>query len=67
MLNTAQKFEKTFNSYDDLDPHFRIELSLGDGPRVFDHTDWADIMRFFFCSLRSFMNLQKKKCQELLR
>lgn len=39
MFDTTQKFEKFFVAYDDLDPHFHVELSLGDGHGVLDHSD----------------------------
>ncbi|XP_022743828.1 zinc finger BED domain-containing protein RICESLEEPER 2-like [Durio zibethinus] len=57
MLDAAQKFERAFDAFDDVDPYYRSELLMGDG--VPDQNDWA-IVRKFCLFLQQFYDLTVK-------
>ncbi|XP_022748088.1 zinc finger BED domain-containing protein RICESLEEPER 2-like [Durio zibethinus] len=57
MLDAAQKFEKAFDAFDDVDLYYRSELLMRDG--VPDQNDWA-IVRKFCLFLQQFYDLTVK-------
>lgn len=57
MLDTAQKFEKAFEAYEDVDPIFKTEMILGDG--LVEKEDWENVRRL--CAfLKKFYELTVK-------
>ena len=44
MLDAAQKFEKAFEAFDDVDPYYKSELMMGDG--LPEKQDWENVRRF---------------------
>ena len=54
MLKQAQKFERVFEAFDYVDPHYKSELLMGD--KVSDQKNWACVRRL--CTfLKKFYNL----------
>ena len=44
MLDAAQKFEKAFEAFDDVDPYYKSELMIKDG--LPEKKDWENVRRF---------------------
>ena len=57
MLDVAQKFEKAFESFDDVDPYYKSELLMGDG---LPEKKIGKMLEDFAFSCTNFMNLQLK-------
>ena len=53
MLDAAQKFEKAFEAFDDIDPYYKSELMMEDG--LPEKQDWEMLEGFAF-SCKNFMN-----------
>ena len=54
MLDAAQKFEKAFEAFDDVDPYYKSELMIGD--ELSEKKNWKMLRGFaFYC--KNFMNL----------
>ena len=46
MLDAAQKFEKAFERFNEMNPYFKGELVLGD--KLPDNDDWENLRRLVF-------------------
>ena len=57
MLETAQKFERAFEKFEEIDPYFKSEMVLGDGLPNSD--DWEDVRRLIIF-LQHFYELTQK-------
>ena len=57
MLDVIQKFERTFEMFDEMDLYFKGELILGDG--MLDNDDWKNISRLVLF-LQNFFELALK-------
>ena len=57
MLDATQKFEKTFEAFDDVDPYYKSELMMGDG---LPEKKIGKMLESFTFSCTNFMNLQLK-------
>ena len=57
MLETAQKFERAFERFEEIDPYFKSEMVLGDG--LLDSDDWEDVKRLTIF-LQHFYELTQK-------
>ena len=57
MLDAAQKFERVFERFDEMDPYFKGELIWGDG--LPDNDDWENVRKLVFF-LQNFYELTLK-------
>ena len=62
MLDAAQKFERAFERFDEMDPFFKGELILGDG--LPNNDDWKNVRRLVLF-LKNFYKLTLKVSSSL--